>query len=307
MDKIIKKEIVNEAKKILDIKLTIDLIEVLLKIKKGNKEEISKLAKLKRKYNKKIYNQAVYVLSNNLIDNENEAFKICKEIKSHEKYLSTVLKRKIGIEVAALDYFRNIKKQINQVVPIEQNKIDKMAKAIVFDHKTKVTDIALLHSDLDEEIARTNRYGTTFSIIFIDIDYFKNLNDTFGHLAGDNILLFISKILKENTRKIDTVYRYGGDEFVILLPETNLNSALQTAIKCQKALNKEKFNETKSYISLSFGIASYGIFKINTKKKLLKAADKALYNSKKYGKGKISIYKGKNNFYIYNNKEFQLK
>jgi len=134
---------------------------------------------------------------------------------------------------------------------------------------------------LEQEIARSRRYGKKFSVILVDIDYFKKVNDTLGHQAGDEVLVEISNVLKTNTRETDLVGRWGGEEFLIILPETNLDFAVKAAEKLRKAIMRIIINDINQ-ISASFGVAD--LKNDDTMRKLVFRADNALYNAKSDGR-----------------------
>ncbi len=148
---------------------------------------------------------------------------------------------------------------------------------------------------LESEIARTKRYGNTFSVMLFDIDNFKIINDTFGHLAGDDVLQDLAKILRSISRETDIVVRYGGEEFIIILPSTSEKEAITLAERIKTSVEKNSFivrNSEVVNITLSGGIASYPK-NASDARSLLKAADNALYAAKAAGKNRILYFKGK--------------
>ncbi len=138
---------------------------------------------------------------------------------------------------------------------------------------------------LDAEIDKVKRYGGNFSIIFFDIDHFKDVNDTFGHHAGDEVLEKITEIVSNANRSADIFARYGGEEFIILTPETNLSGALIHAERLRNDI--EKFNfQSIGHISSSFGVTEFNAEKDDVDS-LLERADKALYMAKEYGRNRV--------------------
>jgi len=137
---------------------------------------------------------------------------------------------------------------------------------------------------LGHEISRLKRYAGTVSLLMIDVDNFKKINDTYGHLEGDNLLRKISSIFRENLRDLDTICRYGGDEFAVILPETG---AEQARIVAEKLREKVEACPFKEKLSLSIGIAQYR--PDSNHYDLTLRADQALYKAKKEGKNKIAI------------------
>src|SRR5208282_2844310 len=130
------------------------------------------------------------------------------------------------------------------------------------------------------------------SLVMIDIDNFKQVNDSYGHLSGDKVLRAVAGLLWQARRNMDTVARYGGEEFSVILPETDLKGAAVFAERVRKSIesNVTDVDDVKILVTVSMGISVYNpnTSKLN-KDELVKAADKALYNSKNSGKNKISI------------------
>jgi diguanylate cyclase (GGDEF)-like protein len=142
-----------------------------------------------------------------------------------------------------------------------------------------------------QELERARRYGLVLSIIMLDVDGFKPLNDEFGHLLGDETLRQISTLLTQQMRKADIVCRYGGDEFAVLLPETAGDNALTAAEKLRRGVDNWEFPGVPRPITVSIGIASYPTDGAS-RDELVKAADDALYRAKQEGKNCIRVALG---------------
>lgn len=145
---------------------------------------------------------------------------------------------------------------------------------------------------LEDSIARQKRYGEPVSLLMIDIDYFKRVNDTYGHQAGDTVLVELARRLKDQARAIDRVCRYGGEEFVILLPETDSAVASIFAQRLCDVMANEPWdlgNGTKISITVSIGVASCPDH-AETSQALVAAADKALYAAKEAGRNRVYSY-----------------
>lgn len=138
----------------------------------------------------------------------------------------------------------------------------------------------------ETEIERVKRYGGTFSVIFVDIDFFKTVNDTYGHHTGDMILQEFSKTLTQSVRKIDKVGRWGGEEFIIILAETNLDQAVNVAETLQNVIAQFDFTTAKN-ITGSFGIAEFK--DDDTPETIINRADKGLYQAKDNGRDQIGV------------------
>lgn len=140
---------------------------------------------------------------------------------------------------------------------------------------------------LNIEIKRAKRYKTNFHILMLDIDFFKKINDNYGHLTGDKVLIEISKAIEQNIRPTDILCRYGGEEFIILLNNLTDNDAINTAQNIRNEIKKIKFNENniEFSVTVSIGIAKYKD-SFNSKE-VISVADKALYEAKKSGRDRI--------------------
>lgn len=146
--------------------------------------------------------------------------------------------------------------------------------------------------NLETEFERAKRYSLKFSIILMDIDNFKEVNDKFGHIKGDNILKALAQILKDELRRQDILGRYGGDEFLIILPETDGVGAGMVGERCRKALyNGITFLNEKYSLTVSMGVASYPNPRIITVEDMIRLADTAMYEAKARGKNKVVIAK----------------
>lgn len=143
---------------------------------------------------------------------------------------------------------------------------------------------------LEQEFYRAQRYGTDLSILIIDLDGFKAVNDNYGHLVGDEVLKKVANALKENVRASDFVARYGGDEFTVILPETSRNEAIAVAEKLRRTIELQDFivNTKRVKLTLSIGISYYSS-KHKSFFDMIEEADRAMYAAKESGKNTIKI------------------
>ena len=139
--------------------------------------------------------------------------------------------------------------------------------------------------DLQEEVIRSTRYGTPLSISVVDIDYFKDINDTYGHAIGDEVLRTIGARLKEQIRHQDTIGRFGGEEFLIVLPNSDLKAAVEQANRlCQHVRSMQIEFESHSFsVTVSIGVAQLKVPQENWEQ-LLHRADTAMYKAKNSGR-----------------------
>ena len=137
---------------------------------------------------------------------------------------------------------------------------------------------------LDEEIARWKRYGNDLSLILLDVDHFKRVNDNYGHKAGDRVLEVIGTLVRQTIRESDYAARYGGEEFVILLPETDLEGAYALAEKLRLAIQNKHFQYTNQRVSITASCGLARFRKSDSADSLFERADKALYHAKESGR-----------------------
>ena len=180
--------------------------------------------------------------------------------------------------LAIFIYFNfKLKKEITKRKEIEQQ-LSELANK---DSLTNIFNRRKIEELCELELLRTKRYKSDLSIIFFDINSFKIINDTLGHLLGDEVLVKISNIIEKSIRNIDAIGRWGGDEFLIILPETNLSQCKNIVSHLEKQLNELEFSKTIK-VTCSFGIATYE--ENDTLDSLLKKADESMYQQKSHHK-----------------------
>jgi len=160
-----------------------------------------------------------------------------------------------------------------------------MSRIAHIDSLTNIYNRLHFQQFLDAEIDRVRRYGNTFSLIFFDLDHFKEINDEYGHLAGDEVLVEVAGLVQKANRSADIFARYGGEEFIILTPATDIRGAGQHAERLLSDINSHKF-DTVGRVTCSFGVAE---FKPETDDvtSLLLRADTALYQAKRSGRNNV--------------------
>ena len=158
----------------------------------------------------------------------------------------------------------------------------RIQQLVITDELTGLYNASYLLDFLDYELSRARRYNTHLSVIFIDLDHFKDVNDTHGHLVGSRLIHEIGRLIHENIRKSDMAARYGGDEFVIVLPNTPKTGALTLAKNLRDKVRSTDFLTSQGLdirITASFGLASYPT-DADSKLSLVRLADKAMYAAK---------------------------
>lgn len=155
------------------------------------------------------------------------------------------------------------------------------------DPLTGIYNRSKLNIFLSHEIQEAYRNESTFSVLFIDLDRFKQINDDYGHLKGDHILIDLTSVIRNNLRTSDIFGRWGGEEFLVILPNTDLPSAYLIAEKLRERIQQHDFTLQKS-LTISIGIAQYDPLK--SIEELIEMADQAMYQAKHQGRNKTIIY-----------------
>jgi diguanylate cyclase (GGDEF)-like protein len=173
---------------------------------------------------------------------------------------------------------------VTEVATYEQ----KLVEMNMMDSLTGIFNRRYLETRLNEEFRRHRRYARPFSLIMFDIDYFKNVNDEYGHQCGDYVIKSVSSRISSLIRNLDCLFRYGGEEFCCLLPETALNSAIGVADRFRLAIEEleSEFDGHIIKVTISLGIAEL-MEDIESPEMLLKKADEALYLAKKEGRNRV--------------------
>jgi two-component system, cell cycle response regulator len=169
--------------------------------------------------------------------------------------------------------------------------LDVCEEAAFTDHLTGLANRRRFERQLEREVGRTERFSHPFSLLMIDIDNFKRLNDSFGHDAGDDAIRRISRVLREGTRGIDLAARIGGEEFAVLLVETNQQAGMEVAERLRLAIRSLRIPSGEQ-VTASFGVAECPT-DAQTAAGILKAADVALYEAKRAGRDRVIGAPGK--------------
>jgi diguanylate cyclase (GGDEF)-like protein len=168
--------------------------------------------------------------------------------------------------------------------------IERLKKLSIQDPLTELFNSRHFYAQLGDEIQRSERYLHPLALIFIDIDHFKAINDTYGHMVGDQALLLIAKKMQASLRSQDTAYRFAGDEFTIILPETTSDNARFVADRIKAEMEKESLvisEQEIAKITLSMGIAEYQ--RNERKEQFVHRADVTMYEAKKKGGNSIAV------------------
>jgi diguanylate cyclase (GGDEF)-like protein len=161
----------------------------------------------------------------------------------------------------------------------------------LIDDLTRLYNVRYLYQTLEGEIRRARRYGSPVSVVFMDLDGFKLVNDAYGHRAGSATLAEVARVIKKSVRDSDFVARYGGDEFVLMLPETPAKRALQMAERVRQRIANNQFKGgigAAIYLTASFGVASFPVHATQAEK-LIELADAAMYEAKQRDKNNVML------------------
>lgn len=168
--------------------------------------------------------------------------------------------------------------------------LDKLKRLSITDGLTKLYNSRYFYNQIKAEIDRTSRYQRPLSLLLLDIDQFKEYNDSYGHLEGDKVLVGLGQVIKKCLRKMDSAYRYGGEEFTVILPETEGDEAATVAERIRSMVAAEKFfpegRNVSCTITISIGVTEF--VKGEEVSIFVQRADKAMYLSKQSGRNRVS-------------------
>ncbi|MEE8537609.1 MAG: diguanylate cyclase, partial [Acidobacteriota bacterium] len=251
----------------------------------------SRVEALDRLYGPEVYPVLLYALSHLEFDSA-KAKKHWAAIWEYRQEMRQKLGRNVDFRVAMLSYFLDISHKIRNPKIIEITIFHKTENGIYIDPLTGLHNYRFFQMTLEREVQRVKRYGTPLSLVVFDIDYFKQFNDRYGHLAGNRALVLVARALVSSVRDTDTVVRYGGEEFVAILPETTKTGALRVAERARRRVETGlvKISGGRSgVVTVSGGVAQFEVDG-RTSEELIKKADRALYISKSRGKNMVTPY-----------------
>jgi diguanylate cyclase (GGDEF)-like protein len=222
---------------------------------------------------------------------EREAYRHWRRIQAHRDRLKTALGRDVGLRVALLDYFVNVNRELHNPKVIEISIYERTERSAVTDGLTGLFNHAYFLLVLKREVLRARRHDLKLSVAMFDLDDFKKVNDTRGHLEGDRVLMKSAAVVKESLREIDTAARYGGEEFAILLPETSGAGAQVVADRIRRRIEDRFRHRDATRVTISGGVATYPE-DATSPQDLLRRADEGLYRAKADGKNRITTVVG---------------
>ncbi len=266
-----------------------DIIDLLEEDKKTQEWLLDKIKTIMKQNGDRVFSNLLKVFTHLELDPA-EAEKVWNEIIQHQGMLADKLGRPVGLRVAMLDYFISVNKQMRNPKIIEIEIFEKLEKSLITDDLTGLFNKRFFHEAFYREVQRAKRYGVDLSLMFIDIDDFKKCNELHGHPFGDKVLKQVASIIEACVREVDYPCRFGGDEFVVILPETRGPKAVVAAERVQKEIERTSFLQGKEFhLTASAGIASCGIDGTSPDA-IIENADTALRRAKNDGKNLVYIY-----------------
>ncbi len=230
---------------------------------------------------------------------EREARDIWTEVIRHRQMMMESLNRKVNLITAICDYMLTVKKSMIQPKVVEMDLFEETSHFSKCDRMTGLYNRAFIEDVLRAEASRSMRYKNEFSLVFFDLDHFKNINDTHGHLAGDYVLQSIARLIQAEKRTEDVAARYGGEEILLVLPETEKYNALTIAERLRRKIQRLdlEFEGKPLQVTVSGGVATFPV-DTDVQGDLMDCADRALYRAKTLGRNRICLFSpDKRHFY----------
>lgn len=208
-----------------------------------------------------------------------------KHITSHVREIQELSDSMVDMAQSIHHYQHELEHKVKERTKLLEEKNRELERVSITDKLTNIYNRIKLDSALEEQILRAKRYGETFSIVIVDVDYFKKVNDTHGHQVGDTILIEFASILKGNIREVDIVGRWGGEEFVIISPHTSLDGIIKLANTLRQKINSHRFPVIGN-ITASFGVTTCDGCE-DSAENVIRRADQALYMAKENGRDRV--------------------
>ena len=266
-----------------DNALLLDLVSAIAGDRSLSKAEKDRLEALKHSRGLRFFSDLLYSITHQYFPPET-AEDAWNGILQHKFVLSRALGRNVRIAVAALDYFSNITGDMLSATLVTEANIGEIVGLSLRDGLTGLFNHTYFHQQIDLEVRRFLRYGALVSLALMDIDDFKRVNDKYGHPEGDNILASMGKTLLRVARDSDICCRYGGEEFAVILPLTDISEAFAIADRFRTELAVSIPGGW--VVTLSIGVATCNKETL-TFRDLVKKADNALYRVKRSGKNRV--------------------
>ena len=237
--------------------------------------------KLARECGDEIYAEALYRLSR-LELSPPEARDTVQAILRHQEGLCQTLGRTVSMVTAMCDYFMQVNPMLREPILVEVNLLRQREESAYKDELTGLFNRRSFNQEIPKEMERFRRFGHPFTLLMLDLDHFKDFNDTHGHSAGDQALRDIAQILSETARLLDSVVRYGGEEFAVTLPQTTREEAVGAAERIRLAVQRHRIvfaGQELPALTVSIGLACFPTDALDMAS-LVQRADQALYQAK---------------------------
>ncbi len=228
------------------------------------------------------YADLLFMMTHELFAPE-EAEWLWHSIVQHKEKLTATLGRNVGMAVATLDYLTNVRHMLGSPSVIRSRTMSTVAEVALKDGLTGLFVHSTFVTKLEGELVRCARYEDRLAVALIDIDNFKQINDTLGHARGDWVLAQVAAVMRLSTRETDVGGRYGGDEFALVMPRTGRPEAVAI---CERI--RREVRGLGEGVSVSVGLAVFPADS-TTAEGLLRRADDALYESKRGGKDRVAV------------------
>ena len=265
--------------------LSLDIVSALAGDRLLTDDEARQVDELKQNSPDTFYSSLLYTITHQSFM-PSVAESLWTKILEHKYAMSFTLKRNTRITVAALDYLSNLTGDLQSPTVIDEMQMAAIIQLSLRDGLTTLFNHSSCYQQIEAEVSRYVRYGTIASLMMIDIDDFKAINDKHGHVDGDKILAHLGRILKKEPRDSDICCRYGGEEFAVILPATNYPEAAIFAERLRAKV--EESMPLGRRVTISIGVASCTAV-VTTAQALVEKADRALYKAKTSGKNKVVV------------------
>lgn len=224
---------------------------------------------------------------------ETDAERLFGEVLRHRAEMQRALRRDPGLRVAAVDYLSNVERRLTNPKIVELSLFEQTERSAVTDPLTGLFNRRFFGAAMEREVRRSRRYRLSFSLVLLDLDHFKQVNDAYGHLFGDIVLQRAARLVRQSIREADVGCRYGGEEFAVILPETDRVGAKAVAERIRQrvesAFGGQPVRGREVVLTISGGIACHPEDG-QTPESLVARADEALYLAKDAGRNWVAIH-----------------
>jgi diguanylate cyclase (GGDEF)-like protein len=253
---------------------------------------ISRLKSLSDIENTPVFANAVRFLFHLTVDNA-EAELLLDRVLDHRRSLIRDLGRDPGLRVAAMDYLSNVERRYENPKIVEMDEFEETERSARTDALTGLSNRRVFHETLDAEIRRSRRYRLPVTVLMLDLDHFKDVNDSYGHMLGDLVLERVGGIVRHAVRDADAACRFGGEELAVVLPETAREGGYAVAERIrhrvEQAFRGRPIDGHDISMTISAGLATFPDDGLHAEA-LLARADEALYGAKHAGRNRVCIH-----------------